>query len=413
MRHGCLLAVVGWSALAVAGPPSASAPARVRSKNFDVEYRVNPAALPLEAVRLWYTVDRGASWSTYGLDDDRQSPVSFNAPGEGLFGFFIVVENGAGASGAEPQSGTEPHLWAYIDYTPPVVQVHRPQFDPRAADGAAISVRWTALDTNLPPRPIALAFRLPPDGDWRPIARNLANTGRYDWRLPEGLTGRVMIRVRVEDRGGNVVEGAGTIDLQPPPESIATRVRGDDDAVDATLTAAARPVDEAKRRRARKLYKQGRWHADRGERRLAMARLRDALKLDPTLSVALVDLASLLYVEGDYEGSSRAYDLVLRQAPGLRSAREGAARTHIARRQYDLAALQLRKIVDDNPLDVDAWLNLGDTAIYRGNELDARDYYQKAATLDPVATDVIARAQLRLRDITGLRERYSDRDRAP
>ena len=319
MRHGCLLVVMGWATLAVAGPPSASVPAKVRSKIFDVEYRVNPAALPLAAVRLWYTVDRGAVWSSYGLDSDRQSPVAFHAPQEGLFGFFIVLENGAGTSGAEPEPGSEPHLWAYIDYTPPVVQVHSPQLDPRAADGPAISVRWTALDAHLPPRPIALAYRLPPDGDWQSIARNLANTGRYDWRLPEGLAGRVMIRVRVEDRGGNAVEGAATIDLQPPPEPDVTNEGDDADRADATLTAAARPVDETERQRARKLYEQGRWHADRGERRLAMARLRDALKLDPTLSVALVDLASLLYVEGDYEGSTRAYDLVLRQAPGMRS----------------------------------------------------------------------------------------------
>ncbi|MCH7814769.1 MAG: hypothetical protein IID40_12205, partial [Planctomycetes bacterium] len=100
----------------------------MRSKIFDVEYRVNPAALPLEAVRLWYTVDRGASWSSYGLDNDRQSPVAFHAPQEGLFGFYIVVENASGTSSAEPQPRSVPHLWAYIDYTPPVVQVHRPQF---------------------------------------------------------------------------------------------------------------------------------------------------------------------------------------------------------------------------------------------------------------------------------------------
>ncbi|MHC4235527.1 MAG: hypothetical protein ACYSUQ_10465, partial [Planctomycetota bacterium] len=134
---------------------SGQSAAKVRSKVFDIEYRVNEAALPLESVRLWYTRDKGATWQLYGQDEDRQPPLAFNAPEEGLYGFYLVVDNATGSSGPEPTDDTEALQWAYVDYTPPIVQLHRPRVDPRAVDNRHLSIRWTALDAHLPPRPIA------------------------------------------------------------------------------------------------------------------------------------------------------------------------------------------------------------------------------------------------------------------
>ncbi|MHC4608784.1 MAG: tetratricopeptide repeat protein [Planctomycetota bacterium] len=392
---------------------SGQSAAKVRSKVFDIEYRVNEAALPLESVRLWYTRDKGATWQLYGQDEDRQPPLAFNAPEEGLYGFYLVVDNATGSSGPEPTDDTEALQWAYVDYTPPIVQLHRPRVDPGAVDNRHLSIRWTALDAHLPPRPIALAFRLAPDGKWQTMADHLANTGRYDWRVPEGTQGRAVVRITVTALGGNPVVAATAVDVAPPPQpgDIPVQRRGEEDEAVALLASNVRQISEEARQRSRKLYQQGLWHRDRGERRLAMARLRDALRLDPTMSVALADLAALLYVENDYDASIEAYRLALRQSPDLRSALEGSARVNIARRRFDEAAVHLQRIVHNDPDDVEAWLNLGDVAIYRGDELTAREHYQKAATLDPAATDVIARAQLRLADLTGLRERYAQPSR--
>lgn len=415
VRHGCLLVVSAVTAAAVGAPPPGPHIARVRSKVFDIGYRVNEGALPLESVRLWYTRDKGASWQLYGQDDDRQPPLAFNAPEEGLYGFYLVVTNAAGSSGPEPSGDTEPLQWVYVDYTPPIVQLHRPRIDPRAADSGTVSIRWTALDAHLPPRPIELAYRLAPDGKWQVIAGNLANTGRYDWRVPKDLQGRVVTRITVADLGGNTVEAAATFDLtlMPKPGSAPGHLRDGDGQAVAALAGHVREISEEDRQRSAKLYQQGLWHRDRGERRLAMARLRDALRQNPAMSVALVDLASLLYLEGDYDASIEAYQLALQQRPNLRSALEGSARVYINRRQFNQAAEHLQRIVRSNPNDVRAWLNLGDVAIYRGDELTARECYHKATTLDPAATEVITRARLRLTDIPGLAERYAQPSREP
>ena len=71
--------------LAAVAHASVDQPIRVNTRVFDIEYEVNAASLPLDAVQLWYTKDGGKSWHQYGPDDDRQSPISFEAPAEGLY----------------------------------------------------------------------------------------------------------------------------------------------------------------------------------------------------------------------------------------------------------------------------------------------------------------------------------------
>jgi tetratricopeptide (TPR) repeat protein len=135
--------------------------------------------------------------------------------------------------------------------------------------------------------------------------------------------------------------------------------------------------------------------------------------LDPELSLALVDLASLLYGEGDYPASMEAYQLALKQSPDLRSGLEGVARVSIAQRSFGQASEYLRRILRNNPNDAEAWLNLGDVAIYQGDELAARGHYTQAATIDPMATEIITQARMRLDDLSWLRERYQQKPVEP
>ena len=100
--HGCQLVMWAVAGLTDAAPPAREV-ARVRSKVFDIDYRVNESALPLETVRMWYTVDKGVTWQLYGAYEDNHSPMRFNASAEGLYGFYFVASNAAGVSGAEPQ----------------------------------------------------------------------------------------------------------------------------------------------------------------------------------------------------------------------------------------------------------------------------------------------------------------------
>lgn len=413
--HGCQCVVWALAAAAPGTPPIDGTISRVGAKAFDIDYCVSSAAMPLDTVRMWYTLDKGASWQLYGPDADCQPPLRFNAPQEGLCGFYFVAVNAAGSSGPEPQTGTAAHRWAYVDYTPPIVQLHRPEPLLRSDDHATAAIRWSAIDAHLLPRPVSLAYRAHPDGTWQTVAKNLPNTGRYDWSVPADLLGSVIVRLTVVDQGLNRVEATAQFEVAPPPAAetapVPMSVGGEGDQ--AALVAHSQTFDEAAQARSRKMYQAALWHRSRGETKLAMARLRDALRLDPTQSLALVDLASILYGEGDHEAAMQAYRLALRQDPDLRSGLEGAARAAMALRNYPDAAEFLQRIIRNDPNDVSAWLNLGDVAVYQGDELTARERYEKAATLNPNAGEVIAQARMRLADLSWLCERYQQTASTP
>ena len=195
VRHGCLQAAI--AAFLVAAALEGGEPVLVRSRVVDIEYTVNADALPLDSVRLWYSLDRGETWLDGGVDEDRQSPLLFDAPQEGLYGFFLVLSNATGPSSVPPARATQPHLWAFVDYTMPVVQLHPPR-QTTMLGHRVLQIRWTAIDTHLGPRPVEIMYQRLPGREWYSVTdAPLPNTGRYDWRLPTDLDGSVAVCVMV------------------------------------------------------------------------------------------------------------------------------------------------------------------------------------------------------------------------
>jgi Flp pilus assembly protein TadD len=400
--HGCLLsawvAALTWAAT----PPDTHQLPQVRSQTFEIEFQVNEAALPLREVELWYTRDSGRTWQHYGPDDDCQSPIHFAAQEEGLYGFFVVAVNDVGLSSDPPGADTQPQQWAFVDFTPPVVQLH----PPRIGNNGGLRVlhlKWTAIDAHLTSRPVELSYRLLPAGPWRTIASALSNTGRYDWRPDEEVTGRIMVRISVRDRGDNKSEAATVVNLD---EALADKASDPLDRAATTQPRDPPPAPtEADLQRAQRLLQQGTWHRLRGEHRLAISRLRDALHINPDLTEALVELGGGLYDVGNFEESARAYELALAQDSRSRPAVQGVARAYMAARRYDDAAARLQEWVRSHAEDAQAWLNLGDVQMWRGDELSAAESYRTASTADPEAKDVIAKAQMRLDNLSLVRER--------
>lgn len=195
-----------------AGSPSASnlpnladVP-KVRAKLIEVHFNTpNPGTV--QAVDLWYTYDAGATWSPYDFDPQpRRSPVTFVAPSEGLCGLFVILRNEAGASAPPPKAGTKPQQWAFIDWTPPLVQLHLARKDLTFEQSRRVALKWTAYDKHLSNRPVDLYYMIKGQSIWRPIDLRLPNVQRYDWRVPAQVGGQVIIKLVVTDRCGNVVQ---------------------------------------------------------------------------------------------------------------------------------------------------------------------------------------------------------------
>ncbi len=369
---------------------SAQDPIPVQSRVFDIEYKVNASATPLESVSLWYTSDGGLSWHHYGFDEDRQSPMAFNAPSEGLLGFLFVMKNSAGQSSAAPSAGTRPHLRAFVDFTPPVVQLHPPR-QTSALGQRVLQIRWAAIDANLPSRAVEIEYQQPPEQPWHLVTPEpVANSGRYDWRIKPELRGRVALRVRVRDRGGHVATSEPQVTELTDVAPIGLAAADREGTTDTTAVSAS------KRARAQEYFLKGKAHDAEGRVRAGIGQMREAVRLDPNRTDAFAAMAGMLYRIKDFDRALEAYELVLKQEPEHRGALQGVAMVLRQKNDYGGAATRLRALLRTNPDDAEIWMNLGDVAIFQGDEITARESYQRAIESQAAAPAIIEDAKQRL-----------------
>src|SRR5205085_12559859 len=96
---------------------------------------------------LYMTDNDGQTWQEIARDELQMRKVTANLPGEGIFGFRIVLESGAGLSKGPPQPGDPPELRVEVDLTPPEVILYAPAPDPNNRN--TLILRWQASDKNL------------------------------------------------------------------------------------------------------------------------------------------------------------------------------------------------------------------------------------------------------------------------
>lgn len=404
MWHGCLvLPALGMIASLIAGPD----PIVVRSRTFELEYAVNAAALPLDVVELWVSTDDGNSWTMYDTDNDRQSPMRVQAPGEGTFAFFVVLTNRTGDSSGRPTPGTVPHATVLVDTSPPVVQVHSIR-QTVVLGRATLQIQWSAVDSNFGARPVEITYRRPMGGDWQPLTtKAIANTGRYDWAIPDGWEGSIEVRVAVRDRGGHRVEAEPLmVEILPTDATTSAGNAESEHAVAGGPVREAVPTLVADR--AARLVSAGLEHRDRGEFSLGIARLREAVRLNPRLVDAWSEMAMMLYTIGDHDKALDSFEIALKQSPRHRAALRGSAMVLRRQNDYPGAAARLRELLSHDPDDAETWMSLGDVAIFQGNEILARESYQRALEVDPNAGRIVEDARKRLELMTEISKGYSN-----
>jgi hypothetical protein len=198
---------------------------------------------------LWMTRDDGRTWQYFGPDQQLSNEgdtsahagitgrsMTVDLPGEGTYGFTIVVQSRAGLGRKPPMAGELPEIRVEVDTTPPEIYLFAPQADPKQHD--VLVLTWSVTDKNLMASPITLQWSEQRDNNWRTIAENLPNqapvggdpkvTGRYVWRVPPGVPPRVFLRLLARDTAGNVscaeTPRPELIDLKEP-EARLTGVR--------------------------------------------------------------------------------------------------------------------------------------------------------------------------------------------
>lgn len=176
----------------------------VNSRTFDVEYDLQSIGpWGVAKVELWGTHDGGATWQSFGVDDDNRSPVRATVPTTGIYGFRILVDGANGAAALPPRSGDVPELVVAVDLDPPSAELVSADVGEGNLSGHLL-IRWQVTDTNLEPRPINLFYSSYPNGPWSTIAAGLENTGEYAWRLERHVPDRFYLRLEARDVAGNL-----------------------------------------------------------------------------------------------------------------------------------------------------------------------------------------------------------------
>jgi hypothetical protein len=200
----------------------------VNSSKVTLEYQVNKfGPSGVGSVELYVTRDDGQKWERYGEGQNLNIPIPADArgttnsvqrsltvtlPGEGTYGFYLVVKSGAGLGKPPPKDGaTLPQMRIEVDETAPQANLYAPIPDPQLKDCLILS--WTATDRNLAEKPITLQWAERANGPWETIgAPELPNTGKFSWKLTSQVPPRVYLRLVVRDTAGNMAEA-----LTPQP----------------------------------------------------------------------------------------------------------------------------------------------------------------------------------------------------
>ncbi len=388
------------SLLSLAGmPPVASdqVPA-VSTRAVDLHYAVPGSALPLQEVALWIKREGSLEWQRYGSDDDLQPPIRFVVPDEGSYALFFVMTNAVGQSSGPPQPGDKGHGAVLADWTAPLVQIQGLAVD-ESTKPPRLMVRWSAFDANLPSRPVTLLFRQSDQPQWQTLSSDLANSGRHDWEIPATVHGALEIRVLVTDLAGNAAsdQGGPLEVLQPLPEQQSS---GPAAAPPAARRARALDVEvrsDQAREQAQQLYKLGIWHKDRGDTRLAIQRLLEAMNHDPGTVAAAYELAELYYLEGNYKNAASIYQRILTACPAERDALHGNAMALAELKRYPEALERLEQILATQPSDAATWLNSGDICLMMGRTEEARRRWREASKRSPWPGEVARSSRQRLR----------------
>jgi hypothetical protein len=186
------------------------------------------------SVELYVTRDDGRTWQRSGGEENLTAPAPGDAkglpsslkrsltvdlPGDGLYGFYLVVKSGAGLGKPPPQKGDAPQMRIEVDTRAPEARLFRPEPDPARRD--ALVLRWTAADPNLGPTPVLLQWSAQKNGTWETIGgAEQANAGQYVWQVPTNVPPHVYLRLLVRDTAGNEAVAETTepvlIDLHEP-----------------------------------------------------------------------------------------------------------------------------------------------------------------------------------------------------
>jgi hypothetical protein len=214
----------------------------VNSRNLTISSRLTKVTRSgVRAAHLW--VNDGKSGWTFARSvdaltitpatPDPEIKLPHTVTRDGLYGFIVIPENGAGRREPDPLPTDPAQFLIEVDTEKPFVKIKDVRVSAGGARGPRVEIEWEATDKNLWPEPIALEYALDRSfADARsihPDRPRIENTGRYVWEVEDRNVWKFFVRAKALDKASlqsdHVYEKEVTIDLETPKARIE-RVQG-------------------------------------------------------------------------------------------------------------------------------------------------------------------------------------------
>ncbi len=225
-------------------PPDAQV---TRFTRFNIRYSLRDVVADgVQKVEFYITDDMGRTWSLYGEDPDRTSPMTVQVPGEGVYGFVCIATDRFGNREREPGPRSRPETVIVVDRTAPTAKWLAPTQN-TLGKGQPVELDWEATDTYFGNAPVKIQFAQNArsnhdrEANWQDLATNLSAKGNYRWVPPADTLGRFNFRLIAEDRAGNLAVAYNSativIDSQPPVITSVSPLRSNQLRVDILVDA--------------------------------------------------------------------------------------------------------------------------------------------------------------------------------
>src|SRR5438132_9345039 len=89
---------------------------------------------------------------------DPSVQIEYTVPKDGLYGFIVIPENGAGNKDADPRPDALAQFLIEVDTEKPYVKILDVHVVGAGVRGPKVEIAWEARDNNLWPEPILLEY---------------------------------------------------------------------------------------------------------------------------------------------------------------------------------------------------------------------------------------------------------------
>jgi hypothetical protein len=192
-----------------------------QTRDFRIPYSIDNNGQGLSALYLFVSKDRGGTYEYVAPPASPLTPPNlrffvFHAPADGEYWFVVQTRDTAGVLQPVNPRLVQPSLKVHVDTVKPRILSFN-QVSPQ--DGSRAAVKWVVEDDHF--ASVSLDYRAQGTEQWYPVPSPVQSANATQGFSPV-IEGPLDVRLRVQDKGGNVDERVTTVTVAAGHQTAQT-----------------------------------------------------------------------------------------------------------------------------------------------------------------------------------------------